>query len=225
MTCPDSSWKTGLVEPISSQIFAGKCGENGGKPLKKQKSETQLDEWYWEKTSKNQFYVWHLDDWKVPACSQDPDESNHVSNIRLCKAKVGGIKPQSGVSQNIFFVFCPNQPFFGKQSKKSPAFDMLSYKCHTWLESCSKCGFFGKKSFGSSLILWAPNNHKTWNGHLVSITAALFKSILITVGSSAKSGLLLTIQLYIEGLQGWTQDLVTGTAAHSVILGALDTWH
>jgi hypothetical protein len=51
--------------------------------------------------------------------------------------------------------FCPNRPFLGKQSKKSPAFDMLAYKCHTWLESCCKCGFLGENCFGSSLILWA----------------------------------------------------------------------
>jgi hypothetical protein len=51
--------------------------------------------------------------------------------------------------------FGPNRPFFGKQSNISPECAMLAYKCHTWLESCSKCGFFGVNCFGSSLILWA----------------------------------------------------------------------
>jgi hypothetical protein len=41
------------VEPISSKILAAKRGENGGKPVERQKSRNQLDEWYWEKTSKN----------------------------------------------------------------------------------------------------------------------------------------------------------------------------
>ena len=52
-------------------------------------------------------------------------------------------------------LFGPNRPFFGKQSNISPVCAMLAYKCHTWLESCWKCGFLGENSFGSSLILWA----------------------------------------------------------------------
>ena len=51
---------------------------------------------------------------------------------------------------------------------------MLSYKCHTWLESCSKCGFFGKKSFVSPLILWAAKYSKAPNVHLVT---AIFPSL------------------------------------------------
>ncbi len=54
---PDSSWKTGPVEPISSKQMAAKRGENGGQRVKKQKSKTQLDESNWERTSKTQFYA------------------------------------------------------------------------------------------------------------------------------------------------------------------------
>ena len=58
-------------------------------------------------------------------------------------------------SKIIWRDFCPNQPFFSKQSNISPVFVMLTYKCHTCLESCWKCGFFGVNCFGSSFILWA----------------------------------------------------------------------
>ena len=56
MACADSSWKTGPVELICSKQVAAKSDENGGQPVEKQKSKTQLDEWRWEKTSKNQIF-------------------------------------------------------------------------------------------------------------------------------------------------------------------------
>ena len=62
---------------------------------------------------------------------------------------------QTGFGCQNFCRFGPNRPFFGKQWNISPECAMLAYKCHTWLESCWKCGFLGKKSFGSTLILWA----------------------------------------------------------------------
>jgi hypothetical protein len=50
--------------------------------------------------------------------------------------------------------FRPNWPFFGEQSNISPVCAVLAYKCHTWLKSCWKGGFFGVNCFGLTLILW-----------------------------------------------------------------------
>ena len=55
----------------------------------------------------------------------------------------------------IWQYFCPNRPFLGKQSILSPVFAMLTYKCHTCLESCWKCRFIGVNCFRASFILRA----------------------------------------------------------------------
>ena len=100
MTCPDSSWKTGLVAPISSWQMKVKRDENGGQPFEKQKPKTQFDGGCWVKKVNNLIYGWNLDYWRALGCSQEPDESDHVSNFGLCMAKLGGIRPPRGVSKN-----------------------------------------------------------------------------------------------------------------------------
>ena len=147
MACPDSSWKTGPVEPISSKLMAAKRGENGGQRVKKQKSKTQLDESNWEKTSKTQFYDWHWEDWKVLGCSQDPDESDHVSNFRLCKAKVVGIRPQSGVSKNYFTIFLPKTALFRQTIEKTTGICHIGIQVSYMAGKLLKMRIFGWKKF------------------------------------------------------------------------------
>ena len=89
------------------------------------------------------------------------DVARNQANLTMCptldfarrKWEESGRKVE--LAKIIWRDFCQNRPLFGKQSNISPIFGMLAYKCHTWLESSWKNGFFGVNCFGSSLILWA----------------------------------------------------------------------
>ena len=72
----------------------------GDNQLKNQNQKPNLTVDVGSKKSKTQFYDWNLGDWRVLGCSQEPDESDHVSNFGLRMAKVGGIRPPRRVSKN-----------------------------------------------------------------------------------------------------------------------------
>ena len=85
--------------------------------LKNKNQESNLTVGAERKESTTQFYDRGWDDCKVRGCSQDPDESDHVSNFGLCMAKVGGIRPQSGVTNNNLTRFLPKSAVFRQTIK------------------------------------------------------------------------------------------------------------
>ena len=133
MTCPDSSWKTGLVA-TKNLIWRWMLGQQS----------QQLN--FMTNIGMIERY------WDVARIQTNPPMYQTVGSAWL-KWEESGRKVEW--PKIIWRDFCPNRPFFGKQSNISPLFVMLACKCLTWLESCWKGRFLDKKSFGLSLILWA----------------------------------------------------------------------
>ena len=122
-----------------------KMGDN---QLRKKNQEPNLTVDAGTTKSTTQFYDKRWDDWKFLECSQDPDESDHVSNFGLCMAKVGGIRPQNRVTKNNLTKCLPKSAVFRQ------TIEYIAGICHVGIQVSYMVGKLLKRRIFWCKLFW-----------------------------------------------------------------------